>query len=337
MPLTFNITDDDRIRFKNEFDRLFSPYDEQIVYPQSSIWIAVQKLVALAGDIPPIPADGRLQMTCKSMPSASEPNWFPFKIEYESCVGFRSTAVRLELRVSGGAGAIQLITSLKLNRQSIDKPIGDGLDLVPEVVRYDAGSRSRHLSASPMGAIDIEPSGIQLENLRMEIDRVDLDRRLGNLDRLVSPDEQLEQANVFNRLRDRYQSAILNIYRVPSTDLVERQSREQSNRDAFVQAFDFAPPEFLATPQAQELLERGEQILRQIYDREEMAMRGFLADQASRLKGSIPIACQGCQNYHGKSHGGNMLVCAIHPSGVGEETSCADFETAEVASESASL
>ncbi len=36
-------------------------------------------------------------------------------------------------------------------------------------------------------------------------------------------------------------------------------------------------------------------------------------------------ACQGCHNYHGQVYGGNLLVCAMHPTGV-ESESCADWE-----------
>ncbi|NJK38999.1 MAG: hypothetical protein HC835_18725 [Oscillatoriales cyanobacterium RM2_1_1] len=36
-------------------------------------------------------------------------------------------------------------------------------------------------------------------------------------------------------------------------------------------------------------------------------------------------ACQGCSNYHGQVYGGNLLVCAIHPTGVEAET-CPDWE-----------
>lgn len=36
-------------------------------------------------------------------------------------------------------------------------------------------------------------------------------------------------------------------------------------------------------------------------------------------------ACRGCSNYHGQVYGGNLLVCAMHPTGV-ESESCADWE-----------
>lgn len=36
-------------------------------------------------------------------------------------------------------------------------------------------------------------------------------------------------------------------------------------------------------------------------------------------------ACRGCSNYHGHIYGGNLLVCAMHPSGV-ESESCPDWE-----------
>lgn len=38
-----------------------------------------------------------------------------------------------------------------------------------------------------------------------------------------------------------------------------------------------------------------------------------------------PKICRGCQNFCGKTFGGNQLICAIHPYGNGEE--CADFQT----------
>ncbi|MBW3586741.1 MAG: hypothetical protein KY448_13130 [Cyanobacteria bacterium 0813] len=37
-------------------------------------------------------------------------------------------------------------------------------------------------------------------------------------------------------------------------------------------------------------------------------------------------ACRGCRNYHGQVYGGNLLVCAMYPTGV-ESESCADWET----------
>ncbi len=37
-------------------------------------------------------------------------------------------------------------------------------------------------------------------------------------------------------------------------------------------------------------------------------------------------ACVGCSNYHGENYGGNILVCAMHPYGV-EEQSCSDWES----------
>ncbi|MEG3858366.1 hypothetical protein [Microcoleus sp. herbarium12] len=37
-------------------------------------------------------------------------------------------------------------------------------------------------------------------------------------------------------------------------------------------------------------------------------------------------ACRGCTNYHGQVYGGNLLVCAMHPTGV-ESDSCPDWET----------
>lgn len=36
-------------------------------------------------------------------------------------------------------------------------------------------------------------------------------------------------------------------------------------------------------------------------------------------------ACRRCTNYHGHVYGGNLLVCAMHPSGV-EGNTCPDWE-----------
>ncbi|MEB3340359.1 hypothetical protein [Okeania sp.] len=37
-------------------------------------------------------------------------------------------------------------------------------------------------------------------------------------------------------------------------------------------------------------------------------------------------ACRGCTHYHGQAYGGNLLVCAMHPYGV-EDESCPDWES----------
>lgn len=38
-------------------------------------------------------------------------------------------------------------------------------------------------------------------------------------------------------------------------------------------------------------------------------------------------ACVGCRNFYGQAHGGNMLVCAMHPFGPDETQHCADWES----------
>lgn len=38
-----------------------------------------------------------------------------------------------------------------------------------------------------------------------------------------------------------------------------------------------------------------------------------------------PKVCRGCQHYHGRVYGGNLLVCGMHPYGV-EGDRCADWE-----------
>jgi len=37
-----------------------------------------------------------------------------------------------------------------------------------------------------------------------------------------------------------------------------------------------------------------------------------------------PVVCDGCRNYYGLSHGGNRLICGMHPYGVAGEI-CSDW------------
>lgn len=37
-------------------------------------------------------------------------------------------------------------------------------------------------------------------------------------------------------------------------------------------------------------------------------------------------ACVGCRNFYGQAHGGNTLVCAMHPFGPDEDRHCPDWE-----------
>jgi ABC-type transporter Mla subunit MlaD len=38
-------------------------------------------------------------------------------------------------------------------------------------------------------------------------------------------------------------------------------------------------------------------------------------------------ACVGCRNFYGQAHGGNTLVCAMHPFGPDDERHCPDWES----------
>ncbi|MDY7014534.1 MAG: hypothetical protein SVX43_13210 [Cyanobacteriota bacterium] len=57
-----------------------------------------------------------------------------------------------------------------------------------------------------------------------------------------------------------------------------------------------------------------------------VVLRGLsaLSDAIARFRGlrdepepefNGPALCWGCLNFHGKSHGGTLLICAIHPFG----------------------
>ncbi|MBD2077226.1 hypothetical protein H6F86_25780 [Phormidium sp. FACHB-592] len=49
-----------------------------------------------------------------------------------------------------------------------------------------------------------------------------------------------------------------------------------------------------------------------------------LRQERSRLTVKQPARCQGCRHRHGRSYGGTLLVCGMHPYGNGE--GCSDFE-----------
>lgn len=67
--------------------------------------------------------------------------------------------------------------------------------------------------------------------------------------------------------------------------------------------------------------------------------RGLLNVQVGLDRAAAPVTqtvepwlnhhpvCVGCRNYYGQEHGGNLLICALHPYGVMEGAeSCADKE-----------
>ncbi|KAB8333597.1 hypothetical protein SD80_012430 [Scytonema tolypothrichoides VB-61278] len=41
---------------------------------------------------------------------------------------------------------------------------------------------------------------------------------------------------------------------------------------------------------------------------------------------SVPVACQGCKNYHGRYYGGTILICGIHPYGWNGDN-CPDYQS----------
>jgi hypothetical protein len=65
-----------------------------------------------------------------------------------------------------------------------------------------------------------------------------------------------------------------------------------------------------------------------ISEEEEHRLRYFprspAASASNRSPGPIPPACIGCTDYYGVSHGGNRLICGIHPFGAESDT-CADY------------
>jgi len=59
--------------------------------------------------------------------------------------------------------------------------------------------------------------------------------------------------------------------------------------------------------------------------REEEDIDYYFVDRVEPTLEKHP-ACRGCINYHGQVYGGNLLVCAMHPHGV-EDESCPDWES----------
>jgi mannitol-specific phosphotransferase system IIBC component len=54
-------------------------------------------------------------------------------------------------------------------------------------------------------------------------------------------------------------------------------------------------------------------------------LRQMNRDQRLLLENQIPNVCQGCRHYHGRSYGGERLVCAMHPYGT-DQDECADWQ-----------
>lgn len=67
--------------------------------------------------------------------------------------------------------------------------------------------------------------------------------------------------------------------------------------------------------------------VRELVERRRL-QRGFFDGLRDRLgrkaEHNIPQLCRGCRNLHGEVYGGNLLVCAMHPYGNGDE--CKDFK-----------
>ena len=60
-------------------------------------------------------------------------------------------------------------------------------------------------------------------------------------------------------------------------------------------------------------------------DTEEEDMDYYFVDHVEPTVEKHPV-CRGCIHYHGQVYGENLLVCAMHPYGV-EDESCSDWES----------
>jgi hypothetical protein len=54
-------------------------------------------------------------------------------------------------------------------------------------------------------------------------------------------------------------------------------------------------------------------------------LRQMNQEQRMLLEDQTPKVCRGCVHYHGRSYGGERLICAMHPYGV-EYEECGDRE-----------
>ncbi|MGG6296072.1 hypothetical protein ACQ4M4_16920 [Leptolyngbya sp. AN02str] len=96
----------------------------------------------------------------------------------------------------------------------------------------------------------------------------------------------------------------------------------------------------------EEAFERFEQAIAPSLDDFEQEVEGFVDPviqlistvEASIMQAMEPVshtvdpivnehpACVGCQNYHGHSYNGEMLVCAMHPHGWTADNDCPDYD-----------
>jgi hypothetical protein len=54
-------------------------------------------------------------------------------------------------------------------------------------------------------------------------------------------------------------------------------------------------------------------------------LRQMNREQRHLLENQVPQVCQGCVHYHGRTYGGERLICGMHPYGVDTED-CGDWQ-----------
>jgi mannitol-specific phosphotransferase system IIBC component len=57
-------------------------------------------------------------------------------------------------------------------------------------------------------------------------------------------------------------------------------------------------------------------------------LRQMNREQRQLMENQTPKVCQGCSHYHGRTYGGERLICAMHPYGV-EQDYCHDWEASD--------
>lgn len=180
---------------------------------------------------------------------------------------------------------------------------------------YQSGTETRRYDTELELRVNARTSAIQLLGANRRDRRIEMQSQM-----TISGDffSRYEDFGAFNTIRHQYSREPSNYLRIRRTAIEQSQYDFDTRMSAVPESVTgearslgglFGRSSFEARIQ----VGQGERLLQMMCDRENWIP-------------PIPIACQGCFNYHGKSYNGNMLVCAIHPSGIGKETTCDDFD-----------
>lgn len=160
---------------------------------------------------------------------------------------------------------------------------------------------------------------------------------------------RLQEGNIFGEIVEYFRHNDQEEDVIDFTLRLHPESFQMSARrgEAVRYTFDVPIARYRQNLRPEELLNVPVQQERVVYSREQEGLRdrlgsyyerlehaGLLPDRAEALQELMqersqppikqPHLCGGCRNLHGQYHGGNLLICAMHPYGNGEN--CSDFE-----------